>query len=103
MFTNLSRFFVDLRRGHVLCHKNGGIFLRRMSLVDSVLVKMCKFFLKKVAKKFGLEGKMVVPLQPQTGNGGSLRGNPAEGIWRNGKKSLPLQNRPFGGGERTLK
>ena len=38
------------------------------------LVKKCKFFLKKVWEKFGFKGKMVVPLQPQTGNGGSRRG-----------------------------
>ena len=70
-----------------------------MWLWDRVLVKMCKIFLKKVAKKFGLWGKMVVPLQPQTGNGGSLRGKSPSGIWRNGRKSLPLQNRRFESGE----
>ena len=37
-------------------------------------MKMCKNFLKKVWEKFGFKGKMVVPLQPQTGNGGSRRG-----------------------------
>ena len=37
-------FFVVLGRGHVLGHKNGEIFWRRMSLWDRVLVKMCKFF-----------------------------------------------------------
>ena len=72
-------FFVVLGRGHVLGHKNGEIFWRRMSLWDRVLVKMCKFFLKKVAKKIGLWGKMVVPLQPQTGNGGSHRGKSPTG------------------------
>ena len=38
-----------------------------MYLRDSALVKKCKFFLKKVWEKFGFKGKMVVPLQPQTG------------------------------------
>ena len=99
MFTVLGRFRGFRGRGHVLGHKNGENFWRRMSLWDRVLVKMCKFFLKKVAKKFGLEGKMVVPLQPQTGNGGSRRRRARSGIWRNGRKSLPLQNRRFGSGE----
>ena len=42
-----------------------------MVLGDSVLVKRCKIFLKKVVEKFGGKGFLVVPLQPQTGNGGS--------------------------------
>ena len=57
MFTNLGRFFVVLRRGHVLWHKSGGIFLRRMSLVDSALVKMCKFFFEKSCEKIWFGGK----------------------------------------------
>ena len=61
-----------------------------MSLWDRVLVKMCKIFLKKVAKKFGLWGKMVVPLQPQTGNGGSLRGK------TNGERRFPPRKKPHG-------
>ena len=42
-----------------------------MVLGDSMLVKRCKIFLKKVVEKFGGMGFLVVPLQPQTGNGGS--------------------------------
>ena len=57
------------------------------------LVKKCKFFLKKVWEKFGFKGKMVVPLQPQTGNGGSRRGKNPVRVLRNGKKLLPLQDR----------
>ena len=53
----LGLFFGVFGRGHVLGHKNGENFWRRMSLWDSALVKMCKIFLKKVAKKFGLWGK----------------------------------------------
>ena len=45
--------------------------LGRMVLGDSILVKRCKIFLKKVVEKFGGKGFLVVPLQPQTGNGGS--------------------------------
>ena len=70
---NFGLFFGFLGRWHVLGHKNGEIFWRRMSLWDRVLVKMCKIFLKKVAGKFGWLGFLVVPLQPQTGNGGSRR------------------------------
>ncbi len=40
-------------------------------LGDRELVKWCKIFLKKVVGKFGGMGILVVPLQPQTGNGGS--------------------------------
>ena len=53
-----------------------------MLLRDRELVKWCKIFMKKVVGKFGgmgikVVGKfggmgiLVVPLQPQTGNGGS--------------------------------
>ena len=45
--------------------------LRGICLCDRWLVKRCKIFLKKVVEKFGGKGNLVVPLQPQTGNGGS--------------------------------
>ena len=64
-----------------------------MYLRNSALVKKCKFFLKKVWEKFGFKGKMVVPLQPQTGNGGSRRGKNPVRVLRYGKKLLPLQDR----------
>ena len=113
-------FFGGLGRGYVLWHKNGEISWRRMSLWDSGLVKMCKFFLKKSCEKIWFVGengstfatangerrfppRKKPHVQPQTGNGGSLRGKSPTGIWRNGRKSLPLQNRPSGVRERTLK
>ena len=35
------------------------------------VVEKFGWFLKKVVEKFGWLGNLVVPLQPQTGNGGS--------------------------------
>ena len=53
--------------GHIL-EEN---FCECIWLGDRELVKWCKIFLKKVVGKFGGMGILVVPLQPQTGNGGS--------------------------------
>ena len=72
-------------------------------LVCRVLVKGCKIFCKKVGKKFGMRGKTAVPLQPQTGNGGSRpRKESLRGL-RGREKVVTFAVPPFGCGERTLK
>ena len=72
-------------------------------LVCRLLVKGCKIFCKKVGKKFGMRGKTAVPLQPQTGNGGSRpRKQVLRGL-RGREKVVTFAVPPFGCGERTLK
>ena len=65
--------------GHVLGHKNWENFWRRMSLWDSVLVKMCKIFLKKSCEKiwFGRE------------NGSTF-------ATANGERRFPPRKKPLG-------
>ena len=80
---------------------------RHIYLEDRELVKWCKIFLKKVVGKFGGMGILVVPLQPQTGNGGSRQprrqkkvlavtekvvtfAEPAAGVAEGGKKTFEM-------------
>ena len=74
MLNIVSGFWVflwDLLLGHVLGQKIVEKFCLWKWLWDRRLVKRGEKSLKKVAEKFGLWGNLVVPLQPQTGNGGS--------------------------------
>ena len=64
------------------CEKFCGCMLLR----DRELVKWCKIFMKKVVGKFGGMGILVVPLQPQTGNGGSRQPRRQKKFWRSRKK-----------------
>ena len=103
MFTDLGRFFVVLRRGHVLWHKSGGIFFAAYVAGGQCIGENVQIFFEKSCEKIWFGGKNGSTFA--TANGERRFPTPKSplGDLAEREKVATFARPALGGRERTLK